>query len=125
MNAIYIGVILVFVLLMFRNRIMPYIRSREKQKKLPEAACAREVNYPRYKVFAFNLDDYCRADVLSIDVEYELNKICGELAYRGFDLSGQIEAVSVRNLLLVFIRYPNNRIFYPPDLDVQKEGEKK
>lgn len=104
---------------------MLYIRSREKQKKLPESAYAREVIYPRYKILIFNYDEYGRADTFSNGVEYELNKVCGRLVDRGFDLSGQIEFVSLRNILLVFIRYPDNRIFYPPDLDVHKEGEKK
>lgn len=125
MNAVYIGVILVFIFLTFKNQVMPYIRQKEKKKKLPDAVCVREVVYPRYKILSFDYDVYGRADTFSNGVEYDLNKICGNLVDRGFDLSGHIEVVSVRNVLLVFLRYPDKRVLYPLDTDVKDGGEKK
>lgn len=125
MDAVYIGVILVFAFLALRNQVLPNIKRKEGKKKHHDSVSVREVNYPRYKLLVFDYDEYGRADTFSNGVEYELNKVCGNLADRGFDLSGQVHAVSVRNVLLVFLRYPDKRVLYPLDTDVKDGGEKK
>ncbi len=127
MSAEYIGVVLVFILILFRKQIFPNLK-REKKKKedMPSALPhLREVTLPCYKVLGFRSTDYISTYDLTRDVECKLGQSLEEIADRGGDPSKQIEFMSAGNVLLILLRYPDKKVLYPTAPDVQEEGDGK
>lgn len=127
MDAVYLSVFLVFILILAKKQILPYLK-REKKKKedMPSAlSYSREVTLPCYKVLGFRSTDYITTYDLTKDVGYKLGQALEEIAEKGGDPSRQIEFMSVGNVLLILLRYPDKKVSYHISPDVKKEGDGK
>ncbi len=127
MNFEYIGVVLLFILILFRKQILPYLKWEKKKKEdkppaLPHLCEVREITLPCYKVLGFRSTDYITIYDLVCDVECKLGHALEEIAEKGGDPSRQIEFMSAGNVLLILLRYPDKKVLYPISPDVKKEG---
>ena len=103
MDAVYLSVILVFILILARKQILPYLKREKKKKEDMPSALPRycEVTLSCYKVLGFRSTDYITTYDLTKDVEYKLGQALEEIAEKGGDPSRQIEFMSVGNVLLI------------------------
>lgn len=127
MNLEYIGVVLLFILILFRKRILPYLKWGKNKKEDKPPALSHlcevcEITRPCYKVLGFRSTDYITTYDLVRDVECKLGQALEEIMEKGGDPSKQIEFMSAGNVLLILLRYPDKKVLYPISSDVKKEG---